>query len=360
MKIKKLLLLFFVVLIIGVGFLFSQRFHPAIYSKMGWLYGKEIGVTETTNLEGTAILASEFNHENLVYYSSMGLHLSPKKVQEMHLITPQMMSNGDYFLVYDRGGKTASVYYKNKELYTVSSKHDIQNAKVNDCGYLVLISDQPGYQAIVSVYNRKGKNIYKVYSGEKYVLDADIHENGKRLAISQYATSGDELMSYVAFYHLDEREPYQVSESSETVFAAIKFLKNGKLLTVGETQTAAFSSNGEEDWRYEYVDGTLQTFSVSNYGVALVLGQQNQKVVLLNNNGKIHEYIHQGGDITQITNNKSGVLFAANREVFFLNKQAYLLANLQVARDISELYLEETGKNGVIRYEAGYDKIKVK
>lgn len=360
MRAKKILLLFLVVLFIGIGFLVYYRYHPVVYEKMEWLYGKEISVTQSHNLEGTSILSSELSNGNLVYFSSMGLSLTPKKVIEMHLTSPQMQRSGDYLLVYDRHGTTATVFYKNKELYTMTTEHEIRNAKVNRQGYAVLICQQPGYQGAVSVYNRKGKNIYKVYSGEKFLLDADVHHNGKLLAVCQYDTKTETLTSSLSFYSLNEKKAYATVDSDETVFTGIHFMKNGELIAIGEKMAAGFSTDGKETWRYEYGGGALQNFSVSETTVALVLRQQNQKIVLLDKNGVRGECVYEGADIKKIANNKNGVLFATTREVQFLNHQGYRLADVQVTRDITALYLEETGKNGAILYESSYDMIKVK
>ena len=360
MKLKKLLFLFCIVLLIGFGFLIHYRFHPVIYGKLEWLYGKEITVTQTVNLEGTAVLSSELSHGNLVYFSSMGLHLSPKKVHEMHLVSSQMYRSGDYLLVYDREGTTASVFYKNKELYSITTEHRIRNAKVNEEGYSVVICDQPGYQGTVTVYNRKGKNIYRIYSGEKFVLDADVYSRGKQLAVCQYDAKGDKLISNISFYRLDEKEAYEVIDSAETVFTTIRFMTNGTLTAIGDSMAAGFSNNGEETWRYDYQGGALQNFSMSDRSAALVLRQQNQKIVIVRENGRISEHLYEGADIKNISNNKSGVLFATTRDVLFLNNQGYCLAQFQVTRDISELYLEKSGRSGAILYESGYDMMKVK
>ncbi len=360
MKLKKLLFLFCVVLIIGFGFLIHYRFHPFIYKKLEWLYGKEFAVTQTVNLEGTAVLSSELSHKNLVYFSSMGLHLSPKKVHEMHLASSQMYRSGDYLLVYDREGTQAAVFYKNKQLYTISTEHQIRNAKVNEEGYSVVICDQPGYQGTVTVYNRKGRNIYRVYSGEKFVLDADVYSRGELLAVCQYNTREEKLISSISFYRLDEKKAYEVVDSTQTVFTTIRFMANGKLIAIGDCMAAGFSNNGEEIWNYDYQGGALQNFSISERSAALVLRQQNQKIVILKENGRISEHLYEGADIKKIANNKSGVLFATTRDVLFLNKQGYCLASFQVTRDVSELYLEKSGRSGAILYESGYDMIKVK
>lgn len=361
MRKRKLILLFAVVLLAGFAVFFYFRFHPAVYQKLSWLYGKEIAVTKSENLEGTTILASELSSGNLVYSSSMGLTVSPKKVYDFHCITPQMQKAGEYLLVYDRDGTAASVFYKNKELYTITTEHKIQNAKVNEAGFLAVVSEQLGYQGMVTVYNRKGKSVYKVYSGEKFLLDADVYGNGKRLAVCQYDTASDELTSSISFYKLNEKEPYATASSTETVYASIKFLSNGKLLAVGDIMTVGFSSNGEESWRYSYDGASLQNYSISGEkSVALVLRQQNQKVVILHQSGSSHVYSYDGADIKEIANNKNGVLLATTRDVIFLNKQAYPLASFQVTRDIADLHISEKGMAGAVLYESGYDLIKVK
>lgn len=361
MRKRKLLLLFAAVLLIAAGVVFYFRFHPAVYPKLSWLYGKEISVTASENLEGTTVLASEFSQGNLVYSSSMGLTLSPKNVLDFHFINPKMQKAGDYLLAYDHQGTSASVFYKNKELYTVETEHNILNAKVNDEGYLAVISEQLGYQGMVTVYNRKGKSVYKVYSGEKFLLDADVMGNGKRLAVCQYDTAGDALTSSISFYQLDQNEAYAVAQTTETTLVNIRFLSNGKLLAIGKNMAIGFSSDGEESWRYSYDGASLQNYSVSgSNAAALVLRQQNQKIVILHQNGSSHVYSYEGADIKEIVNNKNGVLFGTTRDVLFLNNRAYLVAQLQVSRDVAALHMAEKGLSGAVLYESGYDLVKVK
>ncbi len=360
MKLKRLFLLFIVVLLIGISFFIYYRFHPAIYNKLEWLYGKEIAVTKSVNLEGTSVQASEFSNGTLAYFSTMGLQLAPKKMLEIHLLSPCMQRESDYLLVYDREGTEAVVFYKNKELYTVKTEHKIFKAKVNDEGYTVVVSEQPGYRAAVTVYDRKGKNIYKIYSGERFVLDADVYRNGTWLATCQYDIKEDKPFSAISFYRMEEKKPHSVSNSTEVFFSEINFMTDGTIVAVGDSVTAGFSSEGKEVWRYEYGGGALQNFYVSEYSVALVLRQQTQKVALINKKGRVSEFLYDGADIKNITCNKNGVLFSTTRDVFYLNQQGYRLADMQVTRDVSELYLEEKGKNGLILYESGFDTVKVK
>lgn len=360
LNIKRLFLLFIVVLLIGFSFLIYYRFHPAIYDKLEWLYGKEITITKTANLEGTSVLASEYCNGNFVYSSTMGLQLAPKKMLEIHLLSPCMQREDDYLIVYDREGTEAVVFYKNKELYTVKTEHQICRAKVNDEGYSVIISEQPGYRAAVTVYNRKGKNIYKIYSGEKFILDADVYRNGTWLATCQYDIKEDKPFSAICFYKMEEKNPHSTSTSTETFFSEIDFMKNGNLFAVGDSMTVGLSPEGKEVWKYEYGGGSLQSFYVSEYSVALVLRQQTQKVALLNQKGRASEFLYDGADIKNITCNKNGALFSTTRDLFYLNRQGYRLADIQVTRDVSELYLAEKGKNGLILYESGYDAVKVK
>ena len=360
MKLKRLFLLFIIVLLIGISFLIYYRFHPAIYGKLEWLYGKELVVTKSTNLEGTSVQASELCNRDLVYFSNAGLNLAPKKILEIHLLSPCMQRENDYLLVYDREGTEAVVFYKNKELYTVKTEHRISKAKVNDEGYTVIISEQPGYRAAVTVYNRKGKNIYKIYSGEKFVLDADVYQNGNWLATCQYDIKEEKPFSAISFYRLDEKETQSVATSTETFFSEIEFTKDGNVFAIGDSATYGFSTDGKELWKYEYGGGALQSFSISEHLVALVLRQQTQKVSLINKKGSVNEFLYDGADIKNITCNKDGALFSTTRDLVYLNRQGYRLADIQVTRDVSELYLEEKGKNGIVLYESGYDAVKVK
>ena len=362
MRKKKLLFLLAAAFLVLLAGFFRFRFHPAVYQKFSWLYGKEVAVTKSENLEGTTILESELSQGNVVYASVMGVNLSSKKVVDYHFVVPKMQKCGDYLLAYDKDGTEAVVFYKNKELYHIQAEHKIMNAKVNNAGYLAVISEQLGYRGMVTVYNRKGTAVYKVYSGEKYLLDADVQGNGRRLAVCQYDTASDTLTTGIQFYKLDEQEPYATADTGETVFTNLHFMNNGKLVAVGEKMVVGYSaSNGEESWEYSYDGASLQSFSVdSDSSVALVLRQQKQNIVWLTQSGIDRVYWYDGADIKKIVHNKSGILFATTRDLTFLNNQCYPIATRQFSRDIATLHMAEKGLSGAVLYDSGFDLIKVK
>ena len=132
------------------------------------------------------------------------------------LSSPYIYSCGKYSIIADIGGEKAYVIRSGKEIYNITSEQPIQSAFVNEKGYCVIISTEIGYKSMVNVYDKVGNNVYKWYSGERYITDAKISPNSKRLSVLGIDTDGASLSAYITMFDLNKQKSLKAKQKRIT------------------------------------------------------------------------------------------------------------------------------------------------
>ena len=362
MKKRRILLFLAILLLLGLFILYDNRFNPSVYRAIAGFYHKEITVTENVAFENENVPSSTAFRNDLVYYSSSGLRSSSGWEYDLRFVNPKLQSSGGYLLAFDRGATEMAVFRNYKLAYSIKDTREIINAKVNRSGYTALVTKELGYRGKVTVYNKRGNEIYKFHSGEKYIMDADFSPDGKRMAVCMLDTSQDSFVSSVAFFNLKEDKPTVTYEDTQGSFTNVRYFSGNRVIAVGNKLTAGFDSSGQKVWDYEYHDAMLQSYSMnSNKAIVLGLRQHNQKIVILTADGKIYEYVcDTNAEVSKVDINENAVMAVTSRDVLFLNRKGFFIASQSFNRDIKDIHIGRSGIRGMVLYHSNFDFVKVK
>jgi hypothetical protein len=117
------------------------------------------------------------------------------------LTTPVVSASGSYAVAYDLGG-TSFYQISGKTMGAMQKTDgDIFNARVNENGYLTVITQETGYKGVVTVYDSKGTAKMQVNISSSYVMDAGISQDGSVLALVTIGENGGSFVSTVTFYN---------------------------------------------------------------------------------------------------------------------------------------------------------------
>ena len=143
-------------------------------------------------------------------------------------------------------------------------------AKMNSEGMFVVCAEDTGYKAAATVYDAAGTAVYKWYSGEGYLIDAAVSENGQRLIVSTLTDSGARLVSFA----LDNETPKGEFIEEGSLYLETAFLSDSRVCAMSENALRIFpfslSSSDVYDFSGEYLKN--YTFDGSGFA-ALLLGK---------------------------------------------------------------------------------------
>ena len=162
---------------------------------------------------------------------------------------------------YDIGAETLVVTDLEGGVTTIKPAGPVISARMNRDGWLAVVTEAPGYRAVVTVYDADGSAVYVWYSGSSYVLAADISDDRSLAALCV-----DESGASVSFFKLSQEEPVGVFEAPGELFADIRWTDDDHLAVVGQTRAVFLKDDGSAAGSLDYNGQNLYDYACAGSG----------------------------------------------------------------------------------------------
>ena len=237
--------------------------------------------------------------ENLLVCSTTGVRLfsgsgTQYANEQIVMEQPVAMAAGEWSLAYDAGGKSLYLFRDKEKVFSLGadSGKTILSARVNENGWLAVVTQAASYKGSVTVYNPQQQPVIQLNRSSGFVMDALVTEDGKYLATVTVSQSGASFTSSLDLYRLERTEEETEPDVSASLDGSVILdlrEQDGALWALGDTGVFAVSlaekSLGERKGAYSYPDQYLKEFSLEGDGYAALLlgkyraGTQAQLVV---------------------------------------------------------------------------------
>ena len=237
--------------------------------------------------------------ENLLVCSTTGVRLfsgsgTQYANEQIVMEQPVAMAAGEWSLAYDAGGKSLYLFRDKEKVFSLGadSGKTILSARVNENGWLAVVTQAASYKGSVTVYNPQQQPVIQLNRSSGFVMDALVTEDGKYLATVTVSQSGASFSSSLDLYRLDRTEEETEPDVSASLDGSVILdlrEQSGALWALGDTGVLAVSlaekNLGERKGAYSYPDQYLKEFSLEGDGYAALLlgkyraGTQAQLVV---------------------------------------------------------------------------------
>ena len=260
---------------------------------------------------------------------------------------PLVYSNGDYALFLNSEGESYELIYKEKVLVKEENAQHIITGDVNKNGYYVIVSQEPGYKSVATVYNKNKKQIYKYYSADNYILDVSLSKNNKNMAVLLFDSSKTQTSTILSVFDFKyDSVISSVSFVDELAFD-INYQSSGNILVLSDKKAAAYNKNGKQKWDISYEGRKLHTYDIKDDGgFVLALEKVTKEETLKNSQVEIYSNSgHKRGDysvdgIATRVNFKNGkCLIATKNQMILVNKFGFKKAKGEVLKDVKAIYL---------------------
>ncbi len=148
--------------------------------------------------------------------------------KDVNLNNPVLKCYDKYTLAYDCGGNELYVTNSYKEVFYKQFDDSILNARFTKDGHLVVITKMKNYRGVVTVYSSSFKEVYKVYSASEYVMDADVSNDGKQLAVAVYDGGFGEILSAVNIYSMNSEKVKSRIEGVDGLILSVDMKAGGR------------------------------------------------------------------------------------------------------------------------------------
>ena len=301
-----------------------------------------------------------FTRDGVKFYSGIG---SLQWSDVYTIISPTVITGGEYSAVMDILGKTVRVYNASGHVYTIQTEESICYGALNKNGNAVLIlNGKDDYK--VQVYNASGQLKFQRFDEETgvYPVSADLSDDNKVVAITYTDTSDIELLSKVLFFYTSKADGSSVKstdlfaacEVKNEIIASLNYMSGDEYLCVSDKAVFAVNSSGETVWRKE-MGNEISKLDFSEEGtIAVGLGrelltntaaEEEGTVLIFNFGGKQTGKITLDRKVTSVYCNDYYVVVADENKFYGIKANGNILWEHNPSQDINTIIpMDNSGK----------------
>lgn len=186
----------------------------------------------------------------------------PEWEEETSVINPMVKSAGEYIAVAADGG-TRFELYKDRELcYGIDAPDLIRTFDVSERGDVALSIEKKAYKGAVTVFNKKGEQIFSWGSGVNYITDVQMLKT-RQVAVS-LVNSDRVVVSYVMMFDVKYPEPVSGVKLENTLVFDVENVGNDILIS-GDNTIAEMSDYSEINYDIRFDEVLLLHSSQDMY-----------------------------------------------------------------------------------------------
>ncbi len=241
--------------------------------------------------------------ETLSTYKSSGKGIFSEPVL---LRSPAVASSHSRFIAYDLGGLNYYVASSKKLLYIGQANSKILNVNLNKSGDFAILTDDPNYKTLVTVYDKNFKSIFKFHSSEKYVFDAAVSPNGKNAAMLMYSAKNGVFETSLSLCKTNENKFYSTVSLDSAAPIKVSYLGNNKILVITDKGVSVYDDSGKALSQTDFGGLPLRAYDgISEKNIVFLLDDYksggNSKILLLDKDGNFVSEHKFNSDIYSIS-----------------------------------------------------------
>ncbi|MEG2381284.1 MAG: DUF5711 family protein [Oscillospiraceae bacterium] len=259
---------------------------------------------------------------------------------EAQLTSPLIDIDEKYILIADLDGNNYTATYKDGKIqHEFKVQNDIISAKVNKSGNTAIATEEAGYKGMVSVFNNRGDNIYTWHSGEGYIVDVDISDNSRYLAVSQMMSDGDEVYSRIQFIDIFRGEIVSTAFCESALVANITFDKNDDVVAVSDKNVVGYTKKGKQRFDINLAGKKTTNFILGNDMMTFLTADSrgNSILEIYSTGGRLIGTYSTNGEVKNVAMCGDTIALNTMRDVLYVNSRGKLKRTLSIEHDIKTI-----------------------
>ena len=203
------------------------------------LLEEDTRVIELDGDENTQVYAYDkyicvLRKKNLEFYNKVGTLV--KKI-EIDVNKATFSAAGRYLAICEENGQKFYLICGKEKLFENEVEGNITKINVSKSGYVSVVISNTSYKSIVDVYNNKGKEVFKTNLVNSIVVDVNMSQDSKYLAIAEVDLSGILIKSSIQIVSMElaQSNPanaiqYKYNAPTDKLIMNIEYQEKNKLV----------------------------------------------------------------------------------------------------------------------------------
>jgi hypothetical protein len=187
--------------------------------------------------------------------------------------SPAINTSGGRAIAFDAGGTAVRVFNETQVTASLETRGAIISASINRNGWFcVCTQESGGFRGTVTVYNNRGRDVYRVSLASGYVLSASISPDNRTLAVLNLTDEG----SRISIYDLNSESERDSFTLPDSLILDMWHLPNGEILAVATDSLLVIDRNNTARELFGFFgrrlrgythDGSIIALHLLDYGV---------------------------------------------------------------------------------------------
>lgn len=269
------------------------------------------------------------------------------------LTNPMVDISGRYMLLADLDGNNTLNLFDNdgSNIQTYPINSDILSAKINSKKLAAVAMSEEGYKGSVVVYNKKAEEIFKWNSGEGYIIDIDISNDGRYVAAVQMMSDRDEVYSKIHVINISSGQETAVMECESSLISKINFDKHDNIIAVGDSKAYGYSKKGKQRYVIDLAGKSPQTYDIENGNNLVFLcrdSRGNSVLEIYSLRGKFLGEYTSSDEIKNICINDNNIVVSTSRNLLYLSDRGKLKKTIEISHDIMSMGIYGNNRNVLV------------
>lgn len=260
-------------------------------------------------------------------------------------------------LLADRDESEAVIISGGREKLSITSDGPIITARINKKGYFALVTKEKGYKGKITVYNSEGAAIYRWFSGSSDIIDVDISDDGRQMAVAALELDS-QATGKVILFNLSEEKPFAENISQDNVLLRIKYARDGMVYAIGDSAALGYDAKGKEAWAVDY-EGRSLTAIASAGDDEFALGLSGGVAAAYTHRGKLKGSYKTDGEIQYIDAANGVIVINRHRDIVLINSGGREIAKGVAGRDIRNAIIFPDKKHLLLLSGASAEIVKM-
>lgn len=137
----------------------------------------------------------------LTFYNKNGHETDTVDVE---ISNPIFKSSGNYICIAEKQGKKIYVLSDKNVVWQKELEGNISNIAINENGYLAVAITGETYKTVIKTFDNKGTGLFTQFFSSTYILDMDISQDNKYLALAEVNLSGILIQSNIKITSMEK------------------------------------------------------------------------------------------------------------------------------------------------------------
>lgn len=286
---------------------------------------------------------------NLDFYNRFG---NKEGNLDIQISTPIFASKGNYLCIAEKNGQKLYCIQNKNIVWQKDIEGEIRGININKNGYVSVIISGTSYKNIIEIYDNNGKELFKRGLSTTTVIDTDISDDNKYLAIAETDFSGVLIQSTIEIVSIesattakkaDDAIIYTYKADSNNLITNIEYQKDNLVCMYDKYIDVIKNQDATRIFDYTSEDVLFADINLNSKIIKIIkqskgfLGKEFQiKIIDTNNlnNETIYE-IEQNPKEVYVADNT--ICINMGTEVLFINSNGWLIKRYKSLQEVQNV-----------------------